>query len=180
MGCLVVLLGFAVGIWGIGIISVIFDGVGVATIVVGTWIEAVLIALFILSLHKYRSPENQAKRAEYKAKATEREKLQADIQSIHREAERKRTTIVATRLIGEGSAEYKKSVGNVAFRGAVGGFFAGAAGATLGMATAKNKNTNKNVRRFLVKYLDGHIEEKEATIGSAQYKEYMKYLEWDK
>jgi hypothetical protein len=64
-------------------------------------------------------------------------------------------------------------------RGAVGGFFAGAAGATLGMATAKNKNTNKNVRRFLVKYLDGHVEEKEATIGSAKYKEYMEHLVWE-
>ena len=95
------------------------------------------------------------------------------------EKERLRTTVVATRLIGEGAAEYKRSVGDMLVRGAVGGILGGKAGATLGMATTKSRNTNRNVRRFLVKYLDGHIEEQEATIGSARYKEYMDHLVWE-
>lgn len=179
MGCLVVLFGFAVGILSIATIGVIADG---ATDAIPGLIILLIICLipFILCLKRYRSPEYQKrmkeaqeKMAEYRANAPERK-------AMRREAERKRTTIVSTRLIGEGSAEYKKSVGNMLVRGAVGGFFAGSAGATLGMATAKSKNTNKKVRRFLVKYLDGHIEEKEATIGSSQYKEYMAHLEWEK
>jgi hypothetical protein len=185
MGCLVVLFVFAAGFWGLCTIATFVDGVAAAK-VLASIIEIALVALFIVCLKKYRSPENQEKMkkaqekwAEYKAKAPERNKQQAELQAIRREAERKRTTIVSTRLIGEGSAEYKKGVGNMLVRGAVGGFFAGAAGATLGMATAKNKNTNKNVRRFLVKYLDGHVEEKEATIGSAKYKEYMEHLVWE-
>ena len=158
------------------------------------------VVVLCVLLKKYKDPEfrkkdeenrrkareewknNQRKAREdweaWKAGAPERKRKREEMQAIRREAERKRTTVVSTRLIGEGSAEYKRSVGSMAFRGAIGGLFAGAAGATLGMATAMHKNTNKNVRRFLVKYLDGHIEEKEATIGSSQYKEYMAHLEW--
>lgn len=179
MSFLVVLLGFAVGIFGLSMIVAMASGEAVGGFII---LEAVLVTLFCICLKKYKSPEYQAKMKnaqeqtrksyeEWKAGAPERERQR-------REKERLRTTIVSTRLIGEGAAEYKKSVGSVAFRGAVGGLLAGSAGAVLGMATAKNKNTNKNVRRFLVKYLDGHIEEKEATIGSYRYNEYMKYLEW--
>lgn len=168
----------------LGIFGILWSGGTIVTIVEGDWdsiglwifVEICLAIAFVVCLKKYRNPEYQAKLKEKKRAAQEKWSAQ---QANAAERKRLQTTIVSTRLIGEGSAEYKKSVGSVMMRGAVGGFFAGAAGATLGMATAKNKNTNKNVRRFLVKYLDGHIEEKEATIGSAQYKEYMKYLEWE-
>lgn len=161
----------------------------------------IVVIILCVLIKKYRDPEvrkkdeenrrkareewknNQRKAREdweaWKADAPERKRQKEEAQAIRREAERRRTTVVSTRLIGEGSAEYKKSIGGMAFRGAVGGFFAGPAGAVLGMATAKNKNTNKNIRRFLVKYLDGHIEEKEAAVGSSMYKEYMAHLEWD-
>ena len=182
MSCLVVVLGFAVGIIGLSLIISIIQ-TGFATMAPMLVFEVLLIIAFCACLKKYRSPEYQEKMKnaqeqtrknyeEWKAGAPERERKK-------REAERLRTTIVSTRLIGEGSAEYKKSVGNVLVRGAVGGILGGTAGAALGAATAKNKNTNKNVRRFLVKYLDGHIEEKETTIGSAEYKKYMAHLEWD-
>lgn len=168
----------------LGIFGVLWSGGTIVTIVEGDWdsiglwifVEICLIVLFVICLKKYRNPEYQAKLKEKKRAAQEKwSKQQANA------AERKRlqTTIVSARLIGEGSAEYKKSVGSVLTRGAIGGLFAGAAGATLGIATAKNKNTNKNVRRFLVKYLDGHIEEKEATIGSSDYEIYMAHLEWE-
>lgn len=187
MSCLVVVLGFAVGLFGLAAIIAVASGEAVGGFI---FIEAVFVTLFCICLKKYKSPEYQEKmkkareqaqkyREEWKAGAPEREQKRKEELERIRENERLRTTIVSTRLIGEGAAEYKKGVGNMLARGAVGGFFAGAAGAALGMATAKNKNTNKNVRRFLVKYLDGHIEEKEATIGSARYKEYMAHLEWE-
>jgi hypothetical protein len=181
MGCLVVFLGLAVFFWSIFTVGGIFVTVenpiteNIGYLILTIFIETALIILFILCIKKYQSPERkqarETKRAEEKARWEE-------AQRQRKEAERLRTTIVATRLIGEGSAEYKKSVGSMVVRGAIGGFFGGAAGAALGAASAASKNTNKNVRRFLVKYLDGHIEEKEATIGSAQYKEYMAHLEW--
>lgn len=181
MGCLVVLLGFLAGFFALVFIVALIQGEFAAGVLVAI-IEAVLIILFAVCLKKYRSPEHQAKmkkaQEEWKANAPARKKLREEKQAQRDEAYRQRTTIVATRLIGEKSAEYKKSVGSMAVRGAIGSIF-GPAGAAIGMATAKNKNTNKNVRRFLVKYLDGHIEEKEATIGSTQYKEYMKHLEWE-
>ena len=144
---------------------------------------AVLVVVWVLHMNKTHTPEN-AEKVQQERKKVEQQRAEArkrwEEERAHRkEADRLRTTIVATKLIGEGSAEYKKSVGSMAVRGAVGGLFAGTAGAALGMASAKNKNTNKNVRRFLVKYLDGHIEEKEATIGSAKYKEYMEHLVWE-
>lgn len=172
MGCLVVLFGFGVFLFGGSAIVAIAEGSTDA--IPGLIIFAIICLIpFILCLKKYRSPEHQKKRKDAQ------EKLAA-FHAESKEQLRLKTTIVSTRLIGEGSAEYKKSVGSMVVRGAIGGMLAGSAGATLGMATAMNKNTNKNVRRFLVKYLDGHIEEKEAVIGSSQYKEYMKYLEWEK
>ena len=111
------------------------------------------------------------------ALAMEKKRRAAELQRQWREDYLRRTTVVSTRLLGEGAAEYKKSVGSMAVRGAIGSVF-GPAGTVIGMATAKNKNVNKNVRRFLVKYQDGHIAEKEATKGSALYKEYMAHLEW--
>lgn len=144
---------------------------------------AALVVVWVLYMNKTHTAENaekiQQERKIAEQKRAEAQKRWKEEQARRKEAERLRTTVVATKLIGEGAAEYKKSVGSMAVRGAVGGLFAGTAGAALGMASAKNKNTNKNVRRFLVKYLDGHIEEKEATIGSAKYKEYMEHLVWE-
>lgn len=143
---------------------------------------SVIVLIVLIALIPVAKNSNMQKRWEEKnadKKRAEEKQRWIEEQIKRKEAERKRTTVVATRLIGEGSAEYKKSVGGMIARGAVGGIIGGTAGAALGMATAKNKNTNKDVRRFLVKYLDGHVEEKEATIGSARYKEYMAHLEWD-
>lgn len=188
MGCLVVLTGFIAGIWGVATIITFVEG-AVGAKVLSLVIEVILVALFVRCLIKYRSPENQEQmkqareraekeRASAAERAQLRKKFQAEEQAPKREAERLRTTIVATKLLGEGAAEYKKSVGSMAARGAVGSLF-GPTGAVIGMATTKSKNTNKNVRRFLVKYMDGHVEEKEATIGSKQYEIYMSFLEWD-
>ena len=183
MGCLLVLFGFGVAFWGFATFMVLVVGGGVDYTIGAIIPLAITLLLFVLCLKKYRSPEYQEKlrksRESWEAGAPERERLRKETEARKRDEERKRNTIVSTRLIGEGSAEYKKSVAGMAFRGAVGGMFGGVAGAALGMATTKNKNTNKNVRRFLVKYLDGHIEEQEAKIGSLRYNEYMKYLEWE-
>jgi hypothetical protein len=159
-------------------------------------IEAVLVPLFMSLIGKYRDPEYRAEMEERKRKAQEdreyyeklsagaaereqlRKKFEAEEQAKKFEAERLQSNIVATRLLGDGSPEYKKSVGSMVARGAVGSIF-GSTGSAIGMATTKSKNVNKDVRRFLVKYKDGHIEEKEATIGSKQYKIYMSFLEWE-
>ena len=196
MGCLVALTGILAVVWGIGFIGAGISGAGAETVVTGIFIEIGLIVLFIVCYRKYHNPEYQAKMEERKRKAQEdreyyaklsagaaereqlRKKFEAEEQAKKFEAERLQSNIVATRLLGEGAAEYKKSVGSMVTRGAVGSIF-GTSGAVIGMATTKSKNVNKNVRRFLVKYKDGHIEEKEATIGSKQYKIYMSFLEWD-
>lgn len=189
MGCLVALVLFILIFWSILLISGITVVVGepvaenIGLLVFVIIVEIALIVFWIWCMNKYHSPENAEKMKQAREKAekqrAEAKKRWEEEQARRKEAERLRTTVVATKLIGEGAAEYKKSVGSMAVRGAVGGFIAGSAGAALGMASAKNKNTNKNVRRFLVKYLDGHIEEKEATIGSAKYKEYMEHLVWE-
>lgn len=172
MGCLVVLFGIAVVFGGFTVIGTIVSGATDA-IPGAIFLFIIFLIPFLLCLKKYRSPEHQKKMKDDQEKYAQHRANEA-------ERKRKRTTIVSTRLIGEGSAEYKKGVGSMLTRGLVGGMLGGSAGAALGMATTKSKNTNKNVRRFLVKYLDGHIEEREAEKGSWQYKEYMKYLEWDK
>lgn len=146
----------------------------------------VCVVMWVLYMNKTHTPENAKKvqqEREKVEKQREEERVKArkyreEEQSRRKEAERLRTTVVATKLIGEGTAEYKRSAGSMVVRGAVGSLF-GPMGTVVGMASTKSKNTNKDVRRFLVKYLDGHIEEKEATIGSAKYKEYMKYLVWE-
>lgn len=142
-----------------------------AALVIAVVLMIVLIALMPIIKNSEMQKRWEKKRADEK-------QHWAEEQTRRQETERLRTTIVSTRLLGEGAAEYKKSVGSMAARGAVGSLF-GPAGAVIGMATAKSKNTNQDVRRFLVKYLDGHIEEKEAIIGSAKYKEYMAHLEWE-
>jgi hypothetical protein len=146
--------------------------------------DAIHIVLFLICLKKYRSPEYKAKQkkaqeewAAYKAEAPERKRQREERRAIEAERRRRATTVVSARLIGASAPEYKKSVGDMAVRGAVGGLF-GPAGAVIGMATAKDKNVNKGKSRFLVKYEDGHIEEKEAAVGDPLYKVYMEHLEW--
>lgn len=141
------------------------------TLIIAVVLLIVLVALIpIVKKSSYQKRWEEKRAAEKRYWEEEHKKKQ--------EAERLRTTVVATKLLGESAAEYKKSVGSMIARGAVGSVF-GPAGAVIGMASVKSKNTNQNVRRFLVKYLDGHVEEKEAVIGSKQYEVYMAHLEWD-
>jgi hypothetical protein len=176
MGCLVFVTGFGAAFWLLIILALIGEyGPGVMSVLL--IIEALHIFLFVACWKKLNSPEYKAKQqkaredlAAYKAADQERRAIEA-------ERRRRATTVVSARLIGASAPEYKKSVGDMAVRGAVGGLF-GPAGAVIGMATAKDKNVNKGKSRFLVKYEDGHIEEKEAAVGDPLYKVYMEHLEW--
>lgn len=178
MFLLITLLGFAVSFVGLGSIGLFIDGAVDAGIVFLLFDLFVLVPPFVLLIIYYNSPRSKAKREQAKEKRAAYIARLDEEKAQRKEEQRLRTTIVATKLLGEAAAEYKKSVGDMVVRGAVGSIF-GTAGAVIGAATAKDKNVNKNVRRFLVKYLDGHIEEKEATIGSLQYKIYMEHLVWE-
>lgn len=146
--------------------------------------EAVHIVLFFVCLKKYRSPEYKAKQqkaredlAAHKAADLEKKRQKEERKAIEERRRMRANIVVSTRLIGESAPEYKKSVGDMVVRGAVGSLF-GPAGAVVGMATAKDKNVNKGKWRFLVKFADGHIEEKEVYEGDPLYKVYMEHLEW--
>ena len=167
MGCLVALFGFIAVYYGIAGLPMMYDK-GVGYFIYALFLETVVCALFVVFLRKYNSTERKEERHAKKQKAQE---ILEDC--------RKRTTIVSTRIIGIGPKKHKNKLGKALFRGAIWGFFGGGAGATLGAATAMNKNleNERNTRVFLVKYLDGHSEEKEAIIGTSQYREYMKYLD---
>ena len=179
MDVLVWLLGFFGVMWGGSIIVTIVEG-NYDLIWFGIFVEICLIALFVICFKRYRNPEYQAKLKEKRRKSQEAwAKIQADEakrKQREAEAERRRTTVVSTWLLGGYTAQ-KKKTGNMLKRGAIGGLLGGTAGAALGMATAKNKN--QQIRVFLVKYLDGHLEEKEAAVGTAEYEEYMEHLEWE-
>lgn len=186
MSFLVVMTGFAAGIWGISIAIALSTNPSIGAAIFCIYIEVLLLVSFFVCLKKYRSTEYKAKQkknqedwATYKAAAPERKRQRDEL--IAQEAERRRraNTVVSTRFIGASSPEYKKSVGDMIVRGAVGGLF-GPVGAVVGMATTKEKNVNKQKRRFLVTYEDGHVEEKEASIGEPLYKLYMERLELDK
>ena len=182
MSFLVVVTGIIVGFWSLGVISAITNEPELGPIVVMLIIEAALAWLHLRCVKKRKSPEYKAKQKkaqEEKEELRERRRLYLEkYNQEQKEIKRKRHTVVSTRLIGEGAAEYKKSVGDMVVRGAVGSMF-GPVGAAVGMATTKSKNTNKNKRRFLVKYEDGHIEEMEVTVGGILYKHYMEKLEWE-
>lgn len=185
MSLLVVLTGFAAGLWGITTLLAIVRDPNIEMAIYPLIIEAILVFLFLICRKKYKSPEYQAKmqrakeaRAAYEATAPERKQRNDELRAQRAELRRQATTVVSTRLIGDSAAEYKKSVGNMVVRGAVGSLF-GPVGAAVGMATTKSKNKNKNKRRFLVKYEDGHIEEAEVRVGSIFYKHYMEKLEWE-
>jgi hypothetical protein len=185
MGCLVAMTGVSAAFWLLIILAMWETASEAGTLSIMLFIEAVVVLWFLVFLNKYRSPEYQAKQkkaqedwAAYKAAAPERKRQMNERMEQEAERRRRATTVVSTRLLGETAPEYKKGVGNVAVRGAVGSLF-GPAGAVIGMATAKNKNVNKGKRRFLVKYEDGHIEERVVTTSDPLYKVYMEHLEWE-
>lgn len=133
------------------------------------------IPLFVLCLVRYLSPAYKAKQKQRKEENAKWQSISAEIARFRKmEEERKRPKIVSTTLLGR-YTKHKKKKGSMLARGAIGGFLGGASGATLGMATAKNNN--QKIYVFLVKYHDGHVEEKEAVVGTAEYEEYMKYLD---
>ena len=191
MGFLVLLLGFIVLYYGIAGLPMMFDK-GTGYFIYALFLESLMIALFIFCLNKYidsgkweqkqakrkrKSEEARKRREEYIASAPERERIRQEERERARERERLRTTVVSTRLIGNGSADYYKSARKVMKRGFLGSLLAGSIGSYIGMSSAMKKN--QNIRRFLVKYLDGHVEEKEAAIGSTMYEVYMAHLEWN-
>ena len=136
------------------------------------------LVLFLICLKKYKSPKYQSKQQKAREDYARIKEGNAKYKAIKRERDRQHYTPVSTRLLGESAAEYKRSVGSMAVRGAVGSIL-GPGGALIGMATTKNKNVNKDKRRFLVKYEDGHVAEEEVKVGSAKYDLYMQLLEWD-
>lgn len=182
MSFLVVVTGFAAGLWGLTTLLAIVRDPNIEMAIFPLLIEAVLVFLFLKCRKKYKSPEykeKQKKAKEEKEELRERRKVYLEkYNQEQKENKRQRNTVVSTRLIGDGAAEYKKSVGDMVVRGAVGSVF-GPVGAAVGMATAKSKNKNKNKRRFLVKYADGRVEEMEVTVGGILYKHYMNHLEWE-
>lgn len=171
MSFLVAVTGVGAVFWMLIILILVGEVSDPEAITVLLVFEAIHLFPFLLFLKKYRSPE-------YKAKKKKAKEDFAAKKAVEQEKRRRATTVVSTRLIGASAPEYKKSVGDVVVRGTVGGLF-GPAGAVIGMATAKDKNVNKRKRRFLVKYEDGHVEEKEASVGDPLYKLYMEHLEWD-
>ena len=185
MNFLVAITGLGSAFWCLVIFTAVGEATDQETLTAMLVITAIHIFLFLICLKKYRSPEYKAKRqkakddlAAYKAAAPERKRQLEERLALEEENRRRATTVVSTRLIGASAPEYKKSVGDVVVRGAVGSLF-GPAGTVVGMATAKEKNVNKSKRRFLVKYEDGHVEEMEASVGEPRYKLYMEHLEWD-
>jgi hypothetical protein len=185
MGCLVSVSGFVAGFWLLITLALWGNASYQESHKIFLIIEAVLVLWFLACLKKIRSPEYKAKQeraredlAAYKAADAERKQQKAERMAQETERRRRATAVVSTRLIGESAPEYKKGVGNMVVRGAVGSLF-GPAGAVIGMATTKNKNVNKGKRRFLVKYEDGHVEEKVVTTSDPLYKVYMEHLEWE-
>ena len=178
MGCLVAITGVGAVFWLLVMLILVGEVRDTDAMTVLLIFEAIHLFPFLIFLKKYRSPEYKAKKKKAKEDLAVQKAAAQERKRQMEERQRLATTVVSTRLIGESAAEYKKSVGDMVVRGAVGGLF-GPAGAVIGMATAKDKNVNKRKRRFLVKYEDGHIEEKEASIGEPLYKVYMEHLEWE-
>ncbi len=132
---------------------------------------AIDLLIFILCIGKHRNPAYRRKKAEQreqqKAWEKEAEKLRSE-----------RTTVVSTQLIGDSATERKTRVGTIILRSAIGAILAGSPGATLLGVTTKDKKTGKQT--FLVTYLDGHTEEKEAVVGSLEYHKYLDDLNIEK
>lgn len=79
--------------------------------------------------------------------------------------------IVEVKLLGAGSTDYRSFGGAV-----VGGMIAGPLGAVIGGA---HGGKGKQRQRFAVKYDDGSVVIKEVRVGSSEYNNLMKYVDWD-
>lgn len=178
MGFLVAITGAGAAFWLLVILILVGEVSDPEAIAILLAFEVIHLFLFLVCLKKYKSPEYKAKKKKARENLAAQKAAAQERKYEMEESKRRARAVVSARLIGESAPEYKKSVGDVVVRGAVGGLF-GPAGTVIGMATAKDKNVNKRKRRFLVKYEDGHVEEKEASVGEPLYKLYMEHLEWD-
>lgn len=79
--------------------------------------------------------------------------------------------IVEVKMLGAGSTDYRSVGGAI-----VGGMVAGPLGAVVGGA---HGGKGKQRQRFAIKYSDGSVEIKDVAINSAEYKNLMKYVDWD-
>lgn len=79
--------------------------------------------------------------------------------------------IVEVKLLGAGSTDYRSFGGAV-----VGGMVAGPLGAVIGGA---HGGKGKQRQRFAVKYEDGSVLIREVRVGSSEYNNLMKYVNWD-
>lgn len=79
--------------------------------------------------------------------------------------------IVEVKLLGAGSTDYRSVGGAV-----VGGMVAGPIGAVIGGA---HGGKGKQRQRFAVKYDDGSVVIREVRVGSSEYNNLMKYVNWD-
>lgn len=79
--------------------------------------------------------------------------------------------IVEVKLLGAGSTDYRSVGGAV-----VGGMVAGPLGAVIGGA---HGGKGKQRQRFAVKYDDGSVVIREVRVGSSEYNNLIKYVNWD-
>lgn len=79
--------------------------------------------------------------------------------------------IVEVKLLGAGSTDYRSFGGAV-----VGGMVAGPLGAVIG---GVHGGKGKQRQRFAVKYDDGSVVIREVRVGSSEYNNLMKYVNWD-
>ena len=185
MRFLVTFLGVLVSLWGTGVVGSAIDGADPYSVGFGLFLEIGLIIPYAICMYIYCRPAYQEKRKKALAARAERWEKEARLQKLIKEAreagEKARTTVVSTRLLGTGASKHKGDLSRAAMGAAVGGLLAGSPGAMLGgIATYQSiRNKKQKIQCFLVKYQDGHVEEREATVGSKEYKLYIEHLVWD-
>lgn len=79
--------------------------------------------------------------------------------------------IIEVKLLGAGSTDYRSFGGAV-----VGGMVAGPIGAVIGGA---HGGKGKQRQRFAVKYDDGSVVIREVRVGSSEYNNLIKYVNWE-